>query len=123
MARPSKNTPVSIPQSISPIGTRLAELRRSRGYTQAEVSEKMGLSIKQISDYENNKVHMNDEMIIRFAIFLKVSSDIILGLKSVEIPNESVNTRFTKRLKDLESLPESRKRAVISILDEFIKNV
>ena len=67
--------------------------------------------------------HMNDEMIIRFSIFLKVSSDVILGLKSVEIPNESVNTRFTKRLKELESLPESRKRAVISILDEFIKNV
>ena len=122
MARPSKNIPVSIPQSISPIGTRLAELRRSRGYTQAEVSERMGLSIKQISDYENNKVHMNDEMIIRFAIFLRVSSDVILGLKSLEIPNESVNTRFTRRLKDLEALPESRKRAVVSILDEFIKN-
>ena len=58
----------------------------------------MRFSFKQISDYENNKVHMNDEMIIRFAIFLKVSSDVILGLKSVEIPNESVNTRFTKRL-------------------------
>ncbi len=61
-------------------------------------------------------------MIIRFALFLKVSSDVILGLKSVEIPNESVNTRFTKRLKELEALPESRKRTVVGILDEFIKN-
>ena len=122
MARPSKRTPISIPQTISPIGTRLAELRRAKGFTQADISEQMGLSTKQISDYENNKVHMNDEMIIRFAVFLKVSSDIILGLKETDIQTETVNTRFTKRLKELETLPESKKRTVVKILDEFIKN-
>lgn len=122
MARPSKNIPVSIPVSISPIGSRLAELRRAKGYTQADVSEQLGLSIKQISDYENNKIHMNDEMIIRFAVFLKVSSDEILGLKKIDIPSESTNTRFTKRLKELEALPEAKKRTVVKILDEFIKN-
>jgi len=81
----------------------------------------MGISRKQITDYETGRAHMNDEMIIRFAMTLKISADNLLGLKEIDIPIESPNIRFTRRLKELESLPESKKRAVIKILDEFIK--
>lgn len=81
----------------------------------------MGITRKQITDYETGRVHMNDEMIIRFAITLKISADNLLGLKEIDMPLEPPNIRFTRRLKDLEKLPESKKRAVIKILDEFIK--
>jgi len=60
-------------------------------------------------------------MIVRLAITLKITSDTLLGLKELELPEETPNIRFTRRLKDLESLPESKKRAVIKILDEFIR--
>ena len=65
--------------------------------------------------------HPNDEMIIRRAIIQKVTSDTLLGLNTIELPEENSSIRFTRRLKDLEKLPESKKRAVIKILDEFIK--
>jgi len=52
---------------------------------------------------------------------LKVSTDTLLGLNEINFPEEALNIRFTRRLKDLEKLPESKKRAVIKILDEFIK--
>ena len=64
---------------------------------------------------------MNDEMVIRFAITLKVSTDTLLGLKNAGIPHDTQNIRFTRRLKDIEKLPESKKRAIIKILDEFIR--
>jgi hypothetical protein len=60
-------------------------------------------------------------MIIHLAIALKVSADALLGLKEIDLP-ESPSVRFTRRLKDLESLPEAKKRAVVKILDEFIKS-
>jgi hypothetical protein len=41
--------------------------------------------------------------------------------EALPIP-ESPSVRFTRRLKDLESLPEAKKRAVVKILDEFIKS-
>ncbi len=122
MARPSKNTPIPLPDSITPLGERLSRIRKLKGFTQASLAEAMCISIKQISDYETGKVNMNHEMLIRFAITLKVSADTLLGLKLIDIPEETPNTRFTKRLKELENLPESKKRTVVKILDEFIGN-
>ena len=81
----------------------------------------MGISRKQIADYEQGLAHLNDEMIVRFALTLKVSADTLLGLKDLDPPEEAPNIRFTKRLRDLEQLPESKKRAVIKILDEFTR--
>jgi transcriptional regulator with XRE-family HTH domain len=121
MARPMKNSPEPLTPAISPIGDRLARIRKLRGYTQESLAEAMGISRKQITDYETDRVHMNDEMIIRFSLVLKISSDVLLGLKEIDFPIEAPNIRFTRRLKELENLPESKKRAVIKILDEFIK--
>jgi transcriptional regulator with XRE-family HTH domain len=121
MARPPKNKPEMPSPGLTPIGPRLANLRKSRGLSQEVLAEIMGISRKQIADYETGRVHLNDEMIIRFAFAFKVSSDKILGLKEIELPEETPNIRFTKRLKDIEQLPESKKRAVVKILDEFIR--
>ena len=121
MARPPKNPPKSLGLNIAPIGPRLAHLRKLRGYSQQALAELMEITQKQITDYETGRVHMNDEMIIRFAVTLTVSTDALLGLKDIDLPEEAPNIRFTKRLRDLEQLPESKKRAVIKILDEFIR--
>ena len=64
---------------------------------------------------------MNDEMIIRFALTLNISADTLLGLKKASISLEKYNIRFTRRLRDIEQLPESKKRAIIKILDEFLR--
>lgn len=116
-----KKQPTPIKPGISSIGERLAKLRKLRGYSQEVLAETMGISRKQITDYETDRVHMNDEMIIRFALALRISADNLLGLNEIELPADTPSIRFTRRLKDLEKLPESKKRAVIKILDEFIK--
>ena len=120
MARPRKHTPNPIPFSVD-VGKQLALWRKNRGFTQELLAETMGISQKQITDYETGKVHMNDEMIIRFALTLKVSADTLLGLKKANILFEKYNIRFTRRLKDIEQLSESKKRAIIKILDEFLR--
>jgi transcriptional regulator with XRE-family HTH domain len=121
MPRPSKNKPEPLALGITPLGPRLARIRKLRGFSQYSLADVMGTSRKQISDYERGLAHPNDEMIVRLAITLKVSTDTLLGLKDIDLPEESPNNRFTRRLKDLEQLPESKKRAVIKILDEFIR--
>ena len=51
------------------IGHRLAELRRSRGLTQQQVAERMGVSKGRISQIEQGKVS-GQEVIARFAAAL-----------------------------------------------------
>jgi transcriptional regulator with XRE-family HTH domain len=121
MPRPAKNKPMPLDLEIDPLGPRLARLREFRGFSQYSLAEHMGISRKQIADYERGLAHPNDEMIIRLAITLKVTTDTLLGLKDIDLPDETPNIRFTKRLRDLEHLPESKKRAIIKILDEFTR--
>jgi transcriptional regulator with XRE-family HTH domain len=121
MARPPKESLKPLDVSIAPIGPRLAQLRKLRGYSQQALADVMGISQKQITDYETGRVRMSDQMVIRFALCLKVSADKLLGLKELDLPEESPNIRFTKRLHDLEQLPEPRKRAIIKMLDDLIR--
>lgn len=121
MARPMKNQPEPIDPAISPIGDRLARLRKLRGYSQEALAQTMGISRKQITDYETGRVHMNDDMVIRFSLTLKISTDTLLGLKEIDAPIENHNIRFTRRLRELDQLPEMKKRAIIKIIDELVK--
>ena len=93
-----------------------------KGYSQYSLADELGVSRKKISDYERGIAHPNDDMIIRLAITLKVSADTLLGLKEADFPMNTSSVRFTKRIKELDSLPESKKRAIVRILDEFITN-
>ena len=122
MPRPAKHKPAPLDNAcIIPIGCQLAKIRKIKGFTQYTLADSMGVSRKQISDYERGLALPNSDMIIRLATALKVSADTLLGLKNIELSVTIPNVRFTRRLKDIEDLPESKKRAIIKILDEFLR--
>jgi transcriptional regulator with XRE-family HTH domain len=121
MPQPAKKTPPPVPGIDTAIGKRIAQSRTKRGYSQAALAEEMGISRKQVVDYETGRVHLNDEMIIRFAVMLKVSADELLGIKPSRSSDDQSELRFTKRFRDLALLPEDKKRAVLKILDDLIK--
>ena len=121
MGYPKKLKPPPLdPLCITPISQQLAKIRKLKGFTQYTLADAMGISRKQISDYERGLALPNSEMIIRLATTLKVSTDSLLGLRHIELPTSIPNVRFTRRLKDIEQLPESKKRAIVKILDEFL---
>lgn len=122
MPKASKTVPIPLPEKLPQFGDQLSKIRKAKGFTQYSLADALNVSRKQIADYERNIARPNSEMLVRFAMVLKVSTDTLLGLKEADIPSETSNTRFTKRLRELEALPETRKRTVISIIDEFIKN-
>jgi transcriptional regulator with XRE-family HTH domain len=104
-----------------PLGKRIARLRKLRGFSQEALAEAMGVSRKQITDYETGKAHLNDDMIIRFALTLRVPTDELLGLKTLQ-PNEDQPTlRFTRRIRELTRLPEAKRRAILKTLDDLIR--
>ena len=108
-------------ESIPRSGKRIAQYRKERGYSQEALADAIGISRKQVADYETGRVHLNDEMIIRFAVTLNVSADEFLGLKTTR--RQGIRQRFALPvdLRDLEKLPEDKKRAVLKVLDDLIR--
>jgi transcriptional regulator with XRE-family HTH domain len=119
--QPPKRTPKPLPQIDVPIGKRIARYRKLRGFSQEALAEKIGISQRQVATYETGRIHLNDEMIVRFALTLKVPADELLGLKPMRQKEDAPTLRHTRRLRELMQLPEAKKRAVFKVLDDLIR--
>ncbi|MCH5199143.1 MAG: helix-turn-helix transcriptional regulator [Oscillospiraceae bacterium] len=58
---------------------RLAELRKKRGLTQAEIAKFLRITPQAYSLYETNKNNINNETLCMLADFFEVSTDYLLG--------------------------------------------
>lgn len=104
------------------IGQRIARLRKERGYTQAELSEKIGIIQALISDYERDKLRLHAEMVVRFAQALEVSTDEILGLNgSRKNEDTKLSLKLLRRSKKIEELPQSQQKTLLKTIDTFLK--
>ncbi len=74
MPRPRKNPLPTLDGSKEPIGYRLAFIRKAKGLTQVQVAEHIGIPQYLVSDYETGRLHLSDDMIIRFTKALGASS-------------------------------------------------
>lgn len=104
------------------IGQRLSRLRKEQGLTQAELAARIGIKQTSVSDYETGRLRLNDEMLARVALALKVSADTILGLKggSRGAANQAT-VRILRRLNRIASLPMSQKKALLKTIDMMLE--
>lgn len=120
MPRPRKEKLPELNLSQS-IGQNIARIRKSRGLTQIELGNIIGINQYQISDYEIGRLHLSDEMIIRFAKALKTTSDDILGLKESDTDIEKPSLKIIRRLIKIEKLPEADQKSLLKTIDMFLK--
>lgn len=122
MPRRSRLTLPPLELDNETIGQRLARLRKERGYTQAELSEKIGIIQALISDYETDKLRLHAEMVIRFAQALEVTTDELLGVNGAKKTNEGATSlRLLRRSKKIEELPASQQKTLLKTIDTFLK--
>jgi len=110
-----------LPDIDKKIGATLASLRKENGLTQNQLAEQTGISQQQLSHYENGNLHISSEMIVRFAENLNISTDELLNIKEHHDSTASLSLRFTRRIRELDSLPEIKKKAILNILDDLIR--
>ncbi len=104
------------------IGQRIARIRKERGYTQREVAERIGLIPALVSDYENNKLRLNADMILRFAEVLEVSTDELLRPQSGKRPGRKPSRKVLRRLEQIETLPRRKQDALLTTIDAFLSS-
>ena len=72
---------------MSTFGSRLKDLRQSKGLTGVELGEILNVSNKTISTWENNTREPNQEMTATIAEYFEVTTDYLLGRDP--IPNDT----------------------------------
>jgi len=95
------------------IGKRMADARKRAGYTQEQVGEMTGLSIKMLSAAENGHKAMRPENIVKVCECLSVSTDYLLKGEDIALHSFVGAERIA-------ALSSKQKAALQNIIDDFL---
>lgn len=107
-------------RTLEGFGERLAVIRKSCGLTQAELSEKVGVSRRVIAYYEGEASQPPGPLLLDLARVLRVSVDQLLGRKQIKEPSDPRAARLLNRLRKIESLPTRDRKAILLVLDGLL---
>ena len=68
------------------IGERLAEVRKDHKDRQADLAEKLHVTLYTIRSWEQEKSSPSNEMLVRICMLYHVSADYLLGLSNHDPP-------------------------------------
>jgi transcriptional regulator with XRE-family HTH domain len=74
--------PTAKNQDTETLGHRIAQLRREKGLTQAELAQQLEVSQPAVSDYKNDVIYLPVDMVAQIAGILGASTDELLGMKT-----------------------------------------
>lgn len=107
-------------RTLEGFGKRLAAIRQSRGLTQTELGEKVGVSTRVIAYYEHEDAQPPGALLVDLAKTFRVSADHLLGLKLPKETKSPKNARLMKRIEKLQKLPPTDLRFVLKMVDGLI---
>jgi len=122
MPRPRKVQSDQSEASGALIGARIKKYRLARGFSQAQLAEKIGLSREAITAYESGRMRLLDDMIAKLALALSISADELLGLKKNEtVPADMPSVQIARRMQRIKKLPAAEQKAILKNIDMFLK--
>jgi len=109
-------------RTLEGFGARLSAIRQSRGKTQAELAEAVGVSRRVIAYYEQDEAQPPGAMLVDLAKALRVSADQLLGLKAPKETTSPRTARLIKRLEKVAQLPPTDQRVVFKLVDGLLRS-
>ena len=100
------------------IGSKIIELRKDKGWSQAQLAEAVNASRDIIGKYERNDNSPSIEMALKIAKVFDISVDYLLG----EGKHASFDKDTLKRLEDIESLDQNTRNTLFSVIDTFLRD-
>ena len=120
MGRKATVTHPSSPETKA-IGTRIAKVRRSKGFSQTELGQRLGIIQKTISDYERGRLRLPAELLPKLAHALDVSPEHLLTGQDAPSEGRAPSRRILRRLQKIERLPPRQQTTVLKTLDMLLK--
>jgi transcriptional regulator with XRE-family HTH domain len=121
MARKSKLILAPLNTGKESFSSRLSRIKKSKGFTQVELAEKLGIIQVLISDYERDNLRLHHDMVSRFTQALDVSADESLGIKPSKTKDDQPSMRIAQQLEKIEGLAPAQQKTLLKTIDTFIK--
>jgi transcriptional regulator with XRE-family HTH domain len=103
------------------LADKIKRLRKERGWSQAELAERLGVHDGHISRIETGKYQPSVDVLWKLARTLEVSADYLLDEEAGEFaPISTEGKPLAERLRLLEALDETEKAAVVTIIDALL---
>lgn len=100
------------------IGNKLLDIRKKKGFTQAEVAEKSGLSDRTYADIERGSVNMRTETILRICKALHITPDEILTEDSL-----SISTKQEELWQQLNKCSPKDRETALNLLSVYLQSL
>jgi len=101
-------------------GERLARIRKARGYSQYDLADEIGISQRMVAYYEAQTERPPAHLIPKISEILDVTADQLLGILELKDKEGAKNSRLWRKLRQVEKLPPSDRRALLKMLDALL---
>ena len=100
------------------LGERIAQARKERGMTQAQLAEQLGIAQQTLGHYEVARARIAADLLPHMAEALDLSFDeLLLGQPTMRIPGKrGPASRLEQQLDAITRLPKPEQRAVSTLL-------
>lgn len=102
------------------LGSRLAELRKTRDITQVQLAEHLGVSQQTINAYETGYRRIPVSALPPLARFLGISLDELVG-ETGPARKRGPTPKLQRQLEQVRQLPRAKQRFVIEMLDTVLQ--
>jgi transcriptional regulator with XRE-family HTH domain len=101
--------------------TKLRDLRKSRGWSQGQLAQKIGADLQRVSKYERGVIWPTMELMVSIAKVFDVTVDFLIRDDKNAAIGKIKNQELLNQLEQINDLPEEDQKTVVSFLDAFIK--
>lgn len=106
---------------VETFGERLAQLRKSAGYTQVEFAAEIGITQRMVAYYEAPGAQPPAHLLPQMAQALGVGVEVLLGISPPRRVKRLATNRLERRLLEIDKLDGKAKRQITQLLDTFIE--
>lgn len=100
------------------LGAHICQLRKARGYTQAELARAIGVSQQAVFAYELGERRVSVLILTKIARLFSVSVEELVGMaRPVRVPKRRLSPRAVRHAERLMALSKTQQRFVVRIID------
>lgn len=102
------------------LGQRLADLRRERALTQAQLAEQLGVSQQTVNSFERGRRRVPVSLLPELALVLDTSIEDLIGSAKGSPTKRGPASKIQRQMEEIRQLPRSKQKFVIDMLDAVL---
>ena len=102
-------------------GAKLRQLRLNKGWSQAQLGNRIGIESNRVSRYERSTLWPTLELMVKIAEVFEVSVDYLIRDNKELAVNKIANKKLLKSIEEINELPQEYQNTLIIVLDAFVK--